>query len=137
MIIALAMLSVAGPGLIPLAGGVAVADIQGKLCKGVGAAANDGQTGCGGGGVDAEGTISNVATKVVNVFSVLVGAVAVIMIIYGGFRYITSGGDSGSVGNAKNTLIYAIVGLIVVALAQLIVRIVINQSQAAVQAPTE
>jgi hypothetical protein len=50
------------------------------------------------------------------------------MIIYGGFRYITSGGDSGRVGSAKNTLIYAIVGLIIVALAQLIVNFVITQA---------
>jgi len=35
------------------------------------------------------------------------------MIVYGGFKYITSGGDSGKVGGAKNTLIYAIIGLIV------------------------
>jgi hypothetical protein len=50
------------------------------------------------------------------------------MIIYGGFRYITSGGDSGRVGNAKNTLIYAIIGLVIVALAQLIVHFVLNQA---------
>ncbi len=50
------------------------------------------------------------------------------MIIYGGFRYITSGGDSGRVGNAKNVLIYAVVGLIIVALAQIIVRFVLTQT---------
>jgi len=76
--------------------------------------------------------LASIASKVVNIFSLIVGAVAVIMIIYGGFRYITSGGDSGSVGNAKNTLIYAIVGLIIVALAQLIVHFVLNTSSSAV-----
>jgi len=75
--------------------------------------------------VDASG-IGSLANKIVNIFSIVVGAIAVIMIIYGGFRYITSGGDSGSVGNAKNTLIYAIVGLVIVALAQLIVHFVLN-----------
>ena len=49
------------------------------------------------------------------------------MIIYGGFRYVTSGGDSGHVSSAKNTIIYAIVGLVVVALAQFIVQYVLNQ----------
>lgn len=73
-------------------------------------------------------TITKVAKTAVNLFSIIVGAVAVIMIIYGGFRYITSGGDSGNVGNAKNTLIYAIVGLIIVALAQIIVQFVLSQS---------
>lgn len=71
-------------------------------------------------------SIAQIARNAVNVLSLIVGIVAVIMIVYGGFRYITSGGDSGAVGNAKNTLIYAIVGLIIVALAQVIVHFVLN-----------
>jgi hypothetical protein len=71
-------------------------------------------------------SLASIAKTAVNVLSLIVGIVAVIMIIYGGLRYITSGGDSGSVGNAKNTLIYAIIGLIIVALAQLIVHFVLN-----------
>jgi hypothetical protein len=50
------------------------------------------------------------------------------MILIGGFRYITSGGDSGNVSGAKNTILYAIVGLVIVALAQFIVRFVLSQS---------
>ncbi len=71
--------------------------------------------------------IASIAHTIVNIFSFIVGAVSVIMIIYGGFRYVTSGGESGAVGNAKNTLVYAIVGLIIVALAQLIVHYVLGQ----------
>ena len=67
-------------------------------------------------------------TKIINIFSVIVGVVAVIMIIWGGFRYITSGGDSNNVGAAKNTILYAIVGLIIVALAQVIVRFVLGSA---------
>jgi hypothetical protein len=93
--------------------------------------AGGGTVDCNSAGVDS-GSIGKLASGVVNVFSVIVGAVAVIMIIYGGFRYITSGGDSGGVGNAKNTLIYAIVGLVIVALAQLIVHFVLNQATTAV-----
>lgn len=81
---------------------------------------------------DSTNNIGNLAKNIVNIFSFIVGAVAVLMIIYGGFRYITSGGDSGSVGNAKNTLIYAIVGLIIVALAQIIVQFVLSQGTTAV-----
>jgi hypothetical protein len=73
-------------------------------------------------------TIGTAAKGLVNVFSIIVGVVAVVMIIYGGFRYITSGGDSGRVGNAKNSLIYAIVGLVIVALAQVIVHFVLGQT---------
>jgi hypothetical protein len=77
------------------------------------------------------GSLEAVAKKVVNIFSIIVGIVAVIFVIYGGFRYITSGGDSGSVGNAKNTLIYALVGLVIVALAQLIVHYVLSTATGA------
>jgi hypothetical protein len=73
--------------------------------------------------------IKNLAKKVTNTFSIIVGAASVIMIIYGGFRYITSGGESSRVGAAKNSLLYAIVGLVIVALAQLIIHFVLSQSQ--------
>lgn len=71
--------------------------------------------------------VNDLITKVVNIFSIIVGIVSVIMIIYGGFRYVTSGGDSSNVSNAKNTIIYAIIGLVVVALAQFIVQFVLDK----------
>jgi uncharacterized membrane protein len=72
--------------------------------------------------------INNVITIVINLMSALVGVVAVIMIIVAGFKYVTSGGDSSSVASAKNTLIYAIVGLVVVALSQIIVKFVLQKA---------
>ncbi len=72
--------------------------------------------------------LNTLLVQIVNIISVVVGVVAVIMIIFGGFRYITSGGDSGKVGNAKNTILYAIIGLVIVALAQFIVRFVLDQT---------
>ncbi|HYH75069.1 MAG TPA: pilin [Candidatus Saccharimonadales bacterium] len=71
--------------------------------------------------------IEDIVTTVINIFSVIVGIVSVIMIIYGGFRYVTSGGDSGNVSSAKNTIIYAVIGLVVVALAQFIVQFVLDK----------
>lgn len=71
--------------------------------------------------------IQDIVTLIVNIFSIIVGIVAVIMIIYGGFKYITSGGDSSNVSSAKNTIIYAIIGLVVVALAQFIVQFVLEK----------
>ena len=71
--------------------------------------------------------IQDIVTVIVNIFSVIVGIVAVIMIIWGGFKYITSGGDSGNITSAKNTIIYAIIGLVVVALAQFIVQFVLDK----------
>lgn len=78
---------------------------------------------------DATGRLNRIITLIVNIFSLIVGVVAVIMIIVGGLKYITSGGDSGNVSGAKNTILYAIVGLIIVALAQFIVRFVLAQAR--------
>lgn len=72
--------------------------------------------------------IDQIVSQVINILSLAVGVVAVIMIIVGGFKYITSGGDSGNVTGAKNTILYAVVGLIVVALAQVIVRFVVDRA---------
>jgi len=76
--------------------------------------------------------INTIITTIINVFSIIVGVVSVIMIIYGGFRYITSGGDSGNVSSAKNTIIYAVIGLVVVALAQFIVQFVLDKVTSAI-----
>lgn len=71
--------------------------------------------------------INGILEDVINIFSLVVGIISVIMIIIGGLKYITSGGDSGNVTGAKNTILYAIVGLVVVALAQFIVKFVLNR----------
>lgn len=63
---------------------------------------------------------------VVNVMLFIIGAVAVIMLIIGGIRYTISGGDSNAVTGAKNTILYAIVGIIVAILAYAIVNFVIG-----------
>jgi len=81
---------------------------------------------CSGGG-DAVAKINELIHQIVNILSVIVGIAAVIMIIVGGFRYITSGGNDASVTSAKNTILYAVIGLIVVALSQLIVRFVLGK----------
>jgi hypothetical protein len=72
--------------------------------------------------------IGKIASTVINLFSLVVGVVSVVFIIYAGFRYVTSGGSSENVSGAKNTLIYAIVGLVIVAIAQLIVHYVLNSA---------
>jgi len=78
--------------------------------------------------VDAGTRIDTTIGKVVDLLSVIVGIIAVIMIIVAGFRYITSGGNQESVKSAKNTLIYAVIGLVIVALAQIIVAFVLDQA---------
>ncbi|MDQ3158535.1 MAG: pilin [bacterium] len=76
---------------------------------------------------DPDVAINRIIETVINIFSLVVGVVSVIMIIIGGFRYITSGGESAGTTSAKNTILFAIVGLIVVALSQVIVRFVLGR----------
>jgi hypothetical protein len=52
------------------------------------------------------------------------------MLIFGGLKYITSGGESSNISAAKNTILFAIIGLIVVALAQVIVQFALNRASA-------
>jgi hypothetical protein len=134
ILVTAASTSLLAAGLVPALATTVSADtnpiLQG-VCNGTQNA--NGQTGssngvtCGTAGTgNNNDDLKNLASKVVTIFSIIVGIVAVIMIIYGGFRYITSGGDSGKVGGAKNALIYAIIGLVVVVLAQFIVHYVLN-----------
>lgn len=99
--------------------------IQSGLCTGANLQFTDNPTGgCTDNG-DATTKLNNIIHSIINLLSVVVGIVAVIMIIVGGLRYITSGGNDSSVTGAKNTILYAVVGLVVVALAQVLVRFVL------------
>lgn len=82
-----------------------------------------------------QGGFQTTLENIINIISIIVGIVAVLMIIYGGFRYITSGGDATKVTAAKNTILYGLIGLIIVALAQIIVKFVINQISDATSTP--
>lgn len=101
----------------------AEANIEDSLNKG--ACLNVSDPNCGTESPDE--AVDNIISTVINVFSLVVGVISVVMIIVGGLKYITSGGDSGNVSGAKNTILYAIIGLVVVALAQVIVRFVLGQ----------
>jgi hypothetical protein len=90
---------------------------QGQILTGAGETGNCDST-----------SISKLIKDVVNILSIVVGIVAVVMVIYGGFRYVTSAGDGGRVASAKSTIIYALIGLAIAALSQLIVRYVFNKA---------
>lgn len=63
---------------------------------------------------------------ITNVLLFILGAISVIMIIIGGLRYVISGGNATAVTAAKNTILYAIVGVIVALLAYAIVNFVLG-----------
>jgi hypothetical protein len=111
-LIALAiMVGVTGLVLAPDTALAQVSDIQ----KGVDAV--------GGGGAP---TLGSQLKNVINVLMFILGAIAVIMIVIGGIRYATSNGDSGSTKSAKDTVLYAVIGLIVALMAYAIVNFVLD-----------
>jgi len=73
-----------------------------------------------------DGVFSLVKT-VINVLLTVAGITAVIMIIIGGIRYVTSNGEQAHIKSAKDTILYAIVGLVVTILAFAIVNFVVGK----------
>jgi hypothetical protein len=98
-----------------------------KVLEGIGQAGSDCKT---------KG-ITHAINGVVRILSLIVGMAAIVMIIVAGFKYITSGGDANKVGGAKQTLIYALVGLVLAALAQILVHFILNQTDKAVGIPRQ
>lgn len=70
---------------------------------------------------------NGIITKIANIIAIFVGIAAVIVIIIAGIQYMVSTGDPTKVNNAKNAIIYAIVGLIVALLARTVVVYVISK----------
>jgi hypothetical protein len=68
-----------------------------------------------------------VILKAADIIAVLTGIAAVIMIILGGLRYIFSSGDSNKVNTAKNQIIFAVIGIVVVLVSRSIVVFIINR----------
>jgi Type IV secretion system pilin len=116
-----------GVAMLSLAGTAhAATDIQNSLCNGSNLSA-PGSSNSGNCTDTTNGSgVNNIVNTVITVFSWVVGVVSVIMIIVGGFKYVTSGGESSGVTSAKNTILYAIVGLIIVAISQVIVKFVLS-----------
>jgi len=88
---------------------------------------------CGGGGngsavcASSGETAAPLARTIVNTLLIILGMISVIMIVIGGVKYTTSNGDSASVKSAKDTILYAIIGLILAILSFSIVNFVIGR----------
>lgn len=80
----------------------------------------------GAGGAGQKGLNANIEI-IINILLFLIGAVSVIMIILGGIRYVLSNGEAAQITGAKNTILYAVIGLIVALLAYAIVNFVVKQ----------
>lgn len=98
-------------------------DPKDSVCQGIGATYSNGSC-----QVSQGKDLASIVKTILNIFSWVVGMVSVMFAVYAGFRYVTSGGDSNKVKSAKDTLLYVVVGLIVVALSQVIVNFVLVKS---------
>ena len=103
-----------------------------------GACSNDASGGLAGGAECAKGEDqqtdlfgpSGIFKTLTDVLLFIIGAISVIMLIIGGIRYVISGGDSGAVTSAKNTILYAVVGIVVAILAYALVNFVVGSFSA-------
>ena len=121
-------LSLAMPAVASAAPVSTTPNIKENLCQGAVNLKVDAAGNCVAAITTDETTFNDTLAKAINIISIIVGVVAVIMIIFGGFKYITSGGASEKVTTAKNTILYGLIGLIIVALAQVIVKFVLKQT---------
>lgn len=92
-----------------------------QACGGVAAAGGD----CGNGTA-----IWDNIRLISNTLIFVVGAIAVIMVIIGGLRYVLSNGDSAGLKSAKDTILYAIIGVVVALVAYALVSFVIGRFSA-------
>lgn len=86
------------------------ANVDSEVCK-------------GGGKLFGAGSIWN---RILNTLTFVIGAVSVLMIVIGGLRYTLSNGDATGINNAKNTIIYSVVGLVLAVMANAIVNFVLT-----------
>lgn len=115
---ALLCLAVAVPATV-----LAAPDAKGTACDALGDFNPEGGNCNNPGGTK----VNNLITQVINILSLAGGVIAVIMLIIGGLKYVTSQGDTAKATSARNTILYALIGLVVVALAQVIVKFVLKQ----------
>jgi hypothetical protein len=80
----------------------------------------------GGTGLPNDTSVSGLILRVINIALAVAGLVAVLFLIIGGFRYITSAGNEETAEQAKKIIINAIIGVVVIILAFVIVRVISN-----------
>jgi cytochrome bd-type quinol oxidase subunit 2 len=100
---------------------VLAATARDAVCGGVGL--SGGTSGCG-----SDTGVTDTIRNVIQILSFVVGIAAVIMIVISGLRFVISNGDSQKAANARSSVIYALVGLIVAVLAQTLVIFVFKRA---------
>ena len=112
---------------------VAAASPKDAVCEGIGITGDS--SGCN--AKTNSNSLNSTLRVIIGAISFVVGIIAVIMLFIGGLKYITSTGDAAKVTSAKDTILYAIIGLVVVAFAQLIVRFTLKTAQTPLPPPAK
>jgi len=77
-------------------------------------------------GLPNDTSISGFIMKIINIALAVAGLIAVLFLIIGGFRYITSAGNEETAEQAKKIITNAIIGIVVIILSFVIVRVISN-----------
>lgn len=117
-VLTMSLLGLVGLGAVSLSPG-AFATTKTEVQGGV---QDVGGTGAG----NTSGDVTTVIKNVINILLFLIGMVAVIFIVIAGFRFVTSNGDTNTVSQAKNTIIYAVLGIVVAVMAYAIVNFILD-----------
>lgn len=108
--------------VVPLSLVAGAQSSQEAVCDSLGAVSSG--SGCDTG---SDPDVNSAIKTALDILSLAVGIIAVIMIIIGGLKYITSQGESAATSSAKNTILYAAIGIVIVILAQTIVFFVFDR----------
>jgi cytochrome bd-type quinol oxidase subunit 2 len=119
-----ASLVIAASVLVPVTPVLAATNVFDGTCQ----ASGSGQsTACQQNGSDPLTGPNGLLTKVTKIIGYITGAMAIVMVIISGFMYVTSDGDSSKVASARQTMIYALVGVVITVVAQGIVVFVLSK----------
>jgi hypothetical protein len=115
---------------LALLGGTALATVGGgsyasAACSGIDCA-KDGADNVKTGGANSSNLDTAIKT-ITNILLFIIGAVSVIMLIIGGLKYVMSNGSADAIKSAKNTILYAIIGIIVAIAAYAIIEFVVSK----------
>jgi beta-lactamase regulating signal transducer with metallopeptidase domain len=113
LIVALSLIPIALPARV-----LAATDVYSNICSQPGASSS---AACQQNGSDPLTGSDGIITKATRIISIVAGVAAVIMIIVGGLMYVLANGDPHSLSSAKNTITFAVVGLVIIIAAQAIV----------------
>lgn len=70
---------------------------------------------------------NGIMTKIINILAIVTGIVGIIVMLISGVMFVTSGGDSTKLANARRTLAYALAGLVIAGLARTVVIFVLSK----------